>query len=360
MKNKLRYSFLLSVICYLFPVASFTQDIHFSQYSFSNQQLNPAFTAVYKTIQVTVQHKEQWRMVNAFRTSAAGIEYKFGHREWEKMERMTGTFKKRLMKGLAGGLNFFSDKAGDGSIRTTQVNLSLAYHTRLNEKHILSMGILGGFVQRSISPDKLRWNNQYSGGAFDPNLSPGENFSNSSFIYPDLGGGILWSYGDGDKYMSSNDQKHFHAGVSLMHINKPSISFLGNDAEKLNWKWTAHAGSLFGIKNTTLSLGPSILFMSQGPQTEITPGMCVKYQFKETSKYTGYVKGSAMTLGCYYRNRDAVIPYFMIEMDKYSLGISYDTNISGLTNVTDGRGGIEISLRFNSPSSFLYQTKSRI
>ncbi len=100
--------------------------------------------------------------------------------------------------------------------------------------------------------------------------------------------------------------------------------------------------------------------MSQGPQMELTPGMCVKYQFKETSTYTGYVKGSAMTLGCYYRNRDAVIPYFMIEMDKYSFGISYDTNISGLTNVTEGRGGIEISLRFNSPSSFLYQTKSRI
>ncbi len=365
MKNKLRASFLLlsaiiSVACSLFPLACFSQDIHFSQYSFNNQQLNPAFTAVYKTIQVTVQHKEQWRVVNAFRTSAASIEMKFGHREWEKMERMTGAFKKRLMKGLAGGLSFFSDNAADATMRTTQVNFNLAYHTRLNEKNILSMGLMSGVCQRSIFPDKLRWNNQYTAGVFNSMLSSGELFSTTSRTHADLGGGLLWSYGDGDKYMSSNDQKHFHAGVSLIHINRPEISFLTIASEKLYWKWSAHAGGLFGIKNTPLSIAPSVFFMSQGPQTELTPGLGVKYQFKETSKYTGYVKGSAMTLGCYYRNRDAVIPYFTLEMDKYSLGISYDTNISALTNATGGRGGIEISLRFNSPSSFLYQTKSRI
>src|SRR3990172_5812959 len=92
-------SVLLLTTCCLLPAFSCAQDIHFSQYSFNNMQMNPASAAVYKTFQATIQHKEQWRMVNAFRTSAAGIEFKFGSKEWEKMERMTGTFKKRLMKG---------------------------------------------------------------------------------------------------------------------------------------------------------------------------------------------------------------------------------------------------------------------
>ena len=99
----------------------------------------------------------------------------------------------------------------------------------------------------------------------------------------------------------------------------------------------------------------------QGSQKEITFGTMIKYKLKEESKYTGVIKSTVLSLGCFYRNRDAVIPYFLMEMDKYTIGISYDTNISSLTAATTGRGGFEISLRFGTPSPFLYQNaKSRI
>lgn len=299
-------------------------------------------------------------MVDAYRTSAATFEMKLGQLNWVKTERKTGIFSKKLMKGLAIGLNFFADKAGDGNMKTTQGNLSIAYHALLNKNNTLSAGLIGGIAQRSISPDGLRWNSQYGGGNYDPTLASGENFSNQSFVHGDYGAGLLWSYGDGSKYLTANDQKHIHAGISLSHLNKPRQSFLGVVSDKLQWKWTGHAGMLMGVKNTLLSLGGSLLYMSQGKLMEITPGAIIKYKFKENSVYTGFIKSSALSLGCYYRNKDAVIPYIMYEMDKYSLGISYDTNISGLTTATSGKGGIEISLRFNAPSPFLYQTKSRI
>jgi hypothetical protein len=100
--------------------------------------------------------------------------------------------------------------------------------------------------------------------------------------------------------------------------------------------------------------------MRQGPLNELTFGALIKYMLKDDSKYTGYVKGAAFSLGCYYRNKDAIIPYFLVEMGYYSLGISYDTNISGLTAATSGRGGFEIALRFHMPSPFLYQNRPRI
>jgi len=342
---------------WLMAVLGGAQDIHFSQYNFSPLTLNPALTAAYKNIQATLHYKEQWRAVDAYRTSAATFEIKMSEFPWIKIEKLTSTFKEKVAKGLAFGINVFSDKAGDGSLSQFQASLSIAYHARIAEHHVLSGAMMGGIVQRSISPDGLRWNSQYPGGVYDPNLPSGENFSAQSHGYGDYAAGMLWSYGEGSRYMTANDHKFIGAGFSIYHLSSPPQSFIGSN-DRLNWRWTAHANSLFGIKNSQISVGPSVLYMQQGALKEVTAGGLLKYKFREESKYTGYVKGAAVSLGCFYRNRDAVIPMFLLEMSSYSLGISYDTNISGLTAATSGKGGFEISLRFNSPSPFLYQNSS--
>lgn len=353
------FLFVLQTANCLLPTA-FAQDIHFSQYNFSPLTLNPALTAAYKDIQATLQYKDQWKSLNGFRTAAATFEIKLGQFNWIKLEKLTGTFKKKLAKGLAFGLNVFTDRAGDAKMQQTQGNFSVAYHALLDVHNTFSAGLMGGLSQRSISPDDLRFNNQYSAGSYDPNILSGENFSNQTFAYGDYALGLLYSYGDGSKYMTSNDQKHFNVGVSLSHISSPKQSFMSVMDEQLNWKYTAHVSSLLGIKNTNYSFGPSLLYMRQGALNELTFGAMVKYMLKDDSKYTGYVKGAAFSLGCYYRNKDAIIPYALMELGAYSIGLSYDTNVSGLSTVTSGRGGFEISLRFNSPSPFLYQTRSRI
>lgn len=336
------------------------QDVHFSQYTFSSLQINPPNTAVSKDLIATLQHKEQWRSVNAFRTSAGCFEMKFNQKRWTRIQKMTSTFKKKLVKGLAWGLQGFTDKAGDGGIKHTRINSSLAYHVLLDPNNTLSAGFSGGFSQRSLITDGLRWNSQYNNGTYDPSQLSGESISSSSLFFWDYGAGILWSYGDAARYMTSNDHKHFSAGVSVDHLNRPVYSFLGSN-ERLNRRWTGTLGSVIGIPNSPYSLCPSALYMQQGSLKELTAGLLLKYKFREESKYTGNVKGAAVSLGCFYRNKDAVIPMVLLEMDAYSLGISYDTNISGLTSVTQGRGGFEISLRFSTPSPFLYQNvKSRI
>ncbi|MFZ5552224.1 MAG: PorP/SprF family type IX secretion system membrane protein [Bacteroidota bacterium] len=333
------------------------QDIHFSQYNFSPLNLNPALTSAYKNIQATAHHKEQWRAVNAFRTSSVTFEMKANQQNWNQVKGSRGTFQKKLKKGLAFGITVFSDKAGEGNLKTTQGNLSIAYHALINKQNTFSAGVMGGVAQRSITADGLRWNSQYINGTYSSAIVSGESFSNQSFTYGDFAAGVLWSYGDGSSYMTANDHKHFNLGFSLAHLSKPNISFLGSD--KLNWKYTVHANSLIGIKNSKYSLAPSFLYLKQGDLREFTSGLLIKCKFKEESKYTGFIKSTAISLGCFYRFGDAAIPSLLIEMDKYSLGISYDANISGFKNVTYGRGGIEISLRFNSPSPFLYQNTKK-
>ena len=78
----------------------------------------------------------------------------------------------------------------------------------------------------------------------------------------------------------------------------------------------------------------------------------VRYRIKEGSKYTGFIKESAISFGGYYRAGDALIPAFMLEIANFAVGISYDINVSGLKVATGSKGGIEISLRYLNPNSF--------
>src|SRR5687767_3347440 len=134
MKKKIQ-----TLVCLVLLIAqAAAQDTHFSQYTFSSSVINPAMTGAYKDLQATLQHKEQWRTVNAYRTSALTLEARFGQPGWIKVEKLTGAFKKKMMKGLCGGLHIFSDKAGDGSLKHTQATLNIAYHAMLSEQHTLS------------------------------------------------------------------------------------------------------------------------------------------------------------------------------------------------------------------------------
>ena len=252
MKNKI----LSSALFLLGTIALNAQDVHFSQYNFSPMTLNPAMTSVYKDLQITLNYKDQWRIVDAYKTSEVTFEMKLNQKTWIKMDKVTEVYKKKLVKGLAFGINFYSDKAGDGNLKTNNANFSIAYHSLLNERNTLSAGIMGGLVQRSIDPTNLRWSNQYSGGVYDPNINSGETFSNQNFMFADYTVGLLWSYGEAARYLTANDQKFFNLGFSLSHLNQPAISFLGS-SEKLYRKYTVHSNMVFGIKNSHYSFAPS-------------------------------------------------------------------------------------------------------
>jgi len=82
--------------------------------------------------------------------------------------------------------------------------------------------------------------------------------------------------------------------------------------------------------------------------------MMIRYLLRPQSKYTGFIKETAILFGGHYRTGDAFIPSVMIEMANYAIGISYDVNISSLKTVSSGKGGVEIVLRYINPNPFQY------
>lgn len=332
----------LAFLCWM-ALSAGAQDIHFSQYNLTPLLINPAQSGAFKNFEVIANYKSQWTSIspNAYKTAMLTYDTRLLQKKWKT-------------RWLCTGITLFTDKAGDGNMKTNQFNATFGYHVQMSEKHTLGGALIGGVAQRSIDYTKLTWDEQYVNGAYDPNASSNEPAGENSFMYPDFGLGVLYQFNKGQMYASANDMVVINAGISVYHLNRPKYSFYGDD-EQLYMRVTGHLSGLFGIKNTNLALAPGFLYMSQGPSSEILPGCYFRYMLREESKFTGYVKGASLMIGTHLRVNDAFIPSIQLEIAEYTLGFSYDMNMSGLKSATSGKGGIEISLRYGNPNPFLYK-----
>jgi type IX secretion system PorP/SprF family membrane protein len=316
------------------PLQSAAQDIHFSQLTQMPLLLNPANAGMTHDLMAVINYKDQWRSVstNPFKTFNVSADMAYN--------------KKKNGSRLGVGLNVFSDKAGDGQMGTTTGQLHLSGVIALNDNSRLSAGIYGGFGQRSLTYDKLYWDNQYIGGSLDLSAPSMEPLTVANHTYADIGAGLAWYYGTGNNTISSNDAWNVTIGFAAQHLNKPVYTYYGNTDMRLPMKLIAHGNAEIGVKNYSLVLEPGYVVTIQGGHHEINTGMLVKYWMQEASVYTGRKKPAAIVLGGYYRFSDALNVVTAYEMYPFRLGLSYDINLSNLTTASHARGGFEVSLRF--------------
>lgn len=358
-------SSLYKIICGVIVLSTTqikSQDIHFSQFLENPSLLNPALTGAYSVMRVSAVYRDQWRSVTVpYKTYGVSFETRFKASAWNAVEGKSMTFTKKATGNLTGGLSFYSDKAGDGNMGSTNVNLSLASFVPLNQRSFISLGLQGSMVQRSLDFSKLVFSNQYTGTGYDNTMLSGENPANSSFIYADFAGGMAYTYSTQDKMIASNDQKKATVGFAVYHVTQPKQAFLNSSSDKLNMKYVLHGDMLLGIRHSNVALAPAFLVQLQGSNKEIIFGTKVKYYIKEDSKYTGIIQRTSVDLGVFYRNQDAMIISFMYDKrQKMAIGISYDLNVSSLTKASKLSGGPEIVLRFNTSNPYLYQKKSKV
>ncbi|CAN5399225.1 hypothetical protein BH09BAC5_BH09BAC5_01830 [soil metagenome] len=334
MKN---YFLTAIVLC---PLISFSQDVHFSQLAETPLLLNPAQTTLSHNVSVILNFKDQLKSVNnaPYRTDNFCGDYAFA--------------KKSNGSHLGIGLNVFSDNAGDAEMGTTTGQLHLAGVLAADDANMISLGLYGGFGQRSLAYEKLQWDNQYDGNGYNATYASGEPGTFGNHSYVDFGTGLAWFYGKGHSTLSSKDAMTINAGFSLQHLNKPVYSFYGAGDQHLPMKFVAHGNADIGLKNTNLVLEPQYIVMIQGGHHEINAGMMFKYVMQEASHYTGRKKPAAFVLGGYYRFGDAAVLATGYEFSNYHIGLSYDINISNLDIASNKKGGFEISLRFLTPDPF--------
>jgi type IX secretion system PorP/SprF family membrane protein len=328
-------------LCLLAFISMRAQDVHFSQFYMTPLLLNPAEAGARYEMQGILNYRSQWSSVaNPYSTANGSFDMRLG---------------KNRESGFHGiGINIDQDKTGFSPLKTFQANLAYAYHLKLDDRSTLGAGLTAGLIQRSISTSSIQWMNQYDGTAYNSALPSGEPSISNSRMSPDVGVGLHYGFNKSEKYMTGNDHRVFHAGISVTHLNRPVYSFY-NTGEKLFMKTTAYMNAELGLANSDWSIVPGVVFWQQGPAQEILAGSMFQLQLKTDSKYTGYVQGSSISFGAYYRNKDAAVATLLYKSAQFSAGLSYDINLSGLKGASNGRGGFEVSLRYTNPNPYLYK-----
>lgn len=320
------------------------QDIHFSQIEYSSTMLNPAYTGLFKgKMRAVANYKNQWLALGStFQTFGLSVDGKIKKPEW-----------KNFALGLGG--YFFSDFAGDAKLGTTDCMFNVSSHIKIGGHSQLIAGINTGFGYYSIDAGAMRWGDQYDGeGGYDPTITSLDYFTVDPFFNWDIGAGLAYSYRKTQSTLSSKDQLGFDVGFSVSHINRPDLQF-GDLGERKYMKFMFSGMGIIGLKNTNLTLFPSLLAAFQGPSNEILFGVRMMYAFQEASRHTGYIKEHGILFGAYHRFNDALIFSLGYQYTDVSLNISYDINLSKLSQATSARGGLEISLQYVLGKSFYYQ-----
>ena len=305
------------------------QDVHFSQFYNSPLTLNPATAGIIKgDFRVVNIYREQWKSVsNPYRTyliSCDGPLYK------EKMENGS----------LGFGVSFYNDRAGDIGFNTNQINVTFSANRTIAEKSNVALGIQAGLARRSIDVARLRSVNQFDGQEFHSNWETGETTAPENYSYADFAAGLLWN-------LAPTEKDQVHIGLAMFHFNSPAQSYYGLDI-KSNSRLVIHGGGELGI-NKSISFNPDFLFQNQGEAFEIISGGLLRFASESSNKK---IIGKAFSFGGAYRFDDAFIGLVVVEIAKWKIGFSYDVNTSGLSGVSQGNGGMEISLTFMTPNTF--------
>lgn len=334
---------LIIISCCFCMVKVNAQDIHFSQNYNTPLIINPALTGLFGGDQrAMLIYRNQWSSVATPYNTFGGS---FDTRMFEKRH---GNF------ALGTGLGIYKDVAGDAKLGITNITLSLSAILQIADKQHVSLGVQGGFEQRSLNNSALIWDSQYDGSGYNAALSSQETTNyDQGTSNGDINVGLAWIYSESSKTIVSNDVFSLKLGGTYQHLTKQELDF-GNTPDKLYSKLSFHGESNISMKGSNTSFKPSFIYQKQGPSQEILLGTLIRYTFGHDSKYTGLMNQTALLLGIHTRLGDALIPAVGYEIANWTLMFSYDANISELSTASNGVGGFEFTLIFVNPNPFTY------
>ena len=311
---------IFSTFLFLLSALSLSaQDPQLSQ-NLANPLLNsPAFAGLQDQNKIYLTHRNQWPNQSAnYQYSAAALEVSLG----------------KINSGL--GLLFSSDKQFS-SLQTNSIGLQYAYHANLNERTLLSMGIQGSGVFRSLDYSHLTYGDQL--GQFLVNGTLGNTIDPTalSFVnrvsYVDISAGLVLNH------------SNYWLGASVHHLNRPNQSLIRSSDDLIAPKYALMAGLSLPISEGK-SLKPALYVKNQGTFSQLDLGT--------------YLQVDPIVIGFWYRglplnkgtsessaSRESLIGLIGYQNNRYSFGYSYDFTVSGLGSGSGGAHELSFSYVLN-------------
>ncbi|MFT5168757.1 MAG: type IX secretion system PorP/SprF family membrane protein [Saprospiraceae bacterium] len=326
----------LLIVCCLLGLGALSlnaQDIHFSQFYLSPLNLNPAMTGVMNcNVRLVANYRNQWASVlnsNAYNTYSVSYDQRIPVGRYDFF-------------GIGG--TFWGDKAGELDFGTLQARLSFAYSKKMggyrSKAHYLVFGADAGVSQRSIDFLNAQYGNQNRDGVFDGSMASGEAFENTNFLFADVSAGLLW-------FTVFDEDNNLYLGGAYSHLTNANQSFSDSAFVALYSKFTAHAGGEF-MMTSKVGLVPGVIALVQGPSFELNTGASLKFLLGGNKRqYQAFQVGAWMRLSNHFTKTttaDAFILSTRFDYNDFSLGFSYDINVSSLRPASNANGAFEFAL----------------
>ena len=280
----------------------FAQDPEFTQFYANPLYLNPALAGTARCPRVNLNYRNQWPGIQGtYVTYSASYDQHFD------------------AIGGGVGLLVINDKAGQGTLTTTNVSGIYSYLLNVTREFSLKFGMQATFFQKSIDWSKLTFGDMIDERrGFVYNTNEVQKLSSKSGV--DFSAGVL------------GYSKRYFFGFAADHLTQPNEGLLGPSI--LPMKLTAHAGAMLpiGDKSSQTFISPNILFQQQQNFQQLNLGM--------------YVMKGSIVGGLWYRNQDSFIAVIGFQQHFFKVGYSYDVTVSKLTNATAGSHEISFSLQF--------------
>ncbi len=329
------YRVVLFAFLILNSALFFAQDIHFSNWNMSPLNLNPANTGMFEGDgRLIFNYRNQWKNVPVpYSTFSFGGDF---------------NLKKSLIKNTieAVGIIFNHDAAGDGKYTITDFKIPVnhKFSFKKDTTFTIAVGVLAGLTNIKIDPNKLSYDKQWDGDAYNQGLGNGETFERQSKVFGDISLGAVIQ-------KTINSKIKATVGYGISHINRPNISFYNTPGVVLRTRHNESLQLKYSFNNIS-----SVMFEYYGNQQQ---------KFKENLVGLSYYHSidpktnTVFNVGILTRIKDAVITTVGLEYTNMRLQVSYDYNYSQFKKATNGKGGFEISFIYiwAKPKIFVPKTQ---
>ena len=336
----------LGLMSLLSTEETYAQDALFSQFYNSPVYNNPAFTGVHKgRVRLSANYRDQWSSVTNTTFTTTNV---------------NADLRARVGRGdfFTYGVNILQDQTGSANLRLNSAGINMGYMKQLggSRSRQQSQFLTGGFTlnlgQMSVRPNGLWFSNQYDNNtnSVDNSISSNENIEATSTLFPDLSAGLLYYFVKGDN--------SFFIGGAAHHLNRPNISVYTNSDERRLSRYTTQLGGEFYVSNTT-SLLPGFIFNRQGESMQMSTGLNIRYSNRDWRE-VAIRMGSYVTFANHVETgiyMPMVNAAFILEMETFFMGLSYDISLGDLSLPTDSRGAFEITVGYIKPANLKNRLK---
>jgi type IX secretion system PorP/SprF family membrane protein len=314
---------LMSICALMTYTFCISQDLHYSQFYNSPQNINPALVGSFNgDHRFILSHRDQWRYVPvAWTTFSGAYDTNIPSKKSEK------TFF-----GLGGNLNY--DRQGDSKLSLLNLGINGALHRAFTPNWIGSVGVNLGFGSRGFNTKALRWDKQWNGDVFDTSLPSTELFADNetiTYLETGLGGNIRWQ---------KTSRTNVDVGLGILHLIEPSATFYGEQNTTLPRRMTLSGVGNFQLTNK-LDLQVHALQQFQSKYRETVFGGLAKLYLNENRG-----KELQLHLGLGYRTSGSLIPTIAFQYRDWYLSGNIDMDNTPFNQtLSTTRGAYELHLR---------------